>query len=96
MKVHITGGKGFLGRLEARLAARDTEKTKPRSRGETKKRTKTGGKSPMAKIRVLHPTENAAGSPENEIDRILDKISEQGMESLTAEEKRRLEEASRQ
>ncbi len=89
-------GKGFLGRLEARLAARDNEKTKSRSRGESKKRAKTGGKLPMAKIRVLHPTEKTAGSLENEIDRILDKISEQGIESLTAEEKRVLEEASRQ
>ena len=33
---------------------------------------------------------------ENEVDRILDKISEQGLESLTDEEKRLLDEASRQ
>ena len=49
----------------------------------------------MAKIRALHTTEKASPSLENEVDRILDKISEQGMESLTVEEKRLLEEASR-
>ncbi len=84
----------FLERLENRLASRQGPQQKP-PRGESKKRTKAGGKSPMAKIRALHTTETAAPSLENEVDRILDKISEQGMESLTVEEKRLLEEASR-
>ena len=86
-------GQSFLRRLESRLAARSNEKAQTAPRSEGKKRA--GGKSPMAKIRALHTTEKPPVSLENEIDRILDKISEQGMESLTAEEKRVLEEASR-
>ena len=88
--------QSFLGRLEARLASRSQEDKRTPPRGESKKRTKAGGKSPMAKIRALHTTEKQPPpSLEHEIDRILDKISEQGMESLTVEEKRLLEEASR-
>ncbi len=49
----------------------------------------------MAKIHALHTTESPPVVLENEVDRILDKISEQGLESLTEEEKRLLEEASR-
>ena len=49
----------------------------------------------MAKIRALHTTEKPPVALDNEVDRILDKISEKGMESLTEEEKRLLEEASR-
>ncbi len=82
-------GGSLLGRLEARLASRHTESTP--SRGASKK----SGKSPMAKIRALHTTETPPVALENEVDRILDKISEQGLESLTEEEKRLLEEASR-
>lgn len=82
----------FLGRLEARLASRHTEKERAAPRSTS---TKKAGKSPMAKIRALHTTEKPPVVIENEVDRILDKISEQGMESLTEEEKRLLEEASR-
>ena len=90
-------GSTMLERLERRLAARNSEKDQQRARrGEGKKKPKAGGKSPMAKIRALHTTERPAVLPEDEIDRILDKISAQGMESLTPEEKRVLEEASRQ
>ncbi len=89
-------GGGVLERLEARLAARGNEKEQRSRRSDTKRKSKAGGKSPMAKIRALHTTERPATLPEDEIDRILDKISAQGMESLTAEEKRVLEDASRQ
>ena len=88
-------GQSFLERLESRLASRSNEKAQANARSD-KRRTKAGGKSPMAKIRALHPTESTTVSLESEIDRILDKISEQGMDSLTAEEKRLLEKASRQ
>lgn len=82
-------GGSLLSRLEARLADRHTEKDHAPSRGASKK-------SPIAKIRALHTTEKPPVALENEVDRILDKISEQGIESLTEEEKRLLEKASRQ
>lgn len=82
----------FLNRLEARLASRQAEKEPTAPRGAS---TKTSGKSPMAKIRALHTTEKPPVTLDNEVDRILDKISEKGMESLTEEEKRLLDEASR-
>lgn len=83
----------LLGRLEARLAARNKGSEGSSSRGEAKKKV---GKSPIAKIRALHSSEPEVVSIESEVDRILDKISEQGIESLTEEEKRVLEDASRQ
>ena len=82
--------QGFLERLENRLASRSRDQKQKAPRGESKKRTKAGGKSPMAKIRALHTAEKAPQSIEHEIDRILDKISEHGMESLTVEEERLL------
>ena len=85
-------GRSLLGRLEARLASRQTEEEHTASRGASTKKT---GKSPMAKIHALHTTEKPPVALDNEVDRILDKISEKGMESLTEEEKRLLEEASR-
>lgn len=51
-----------------------------------------------ARVRTLHsggPAEEENGGDEDEIDRILDKISERGYESLTDDEKRALYEASR-
>ena len=89
-------GGGVFERLEARLAARGSEKEQRPRRSDSKKKSKAGGKSPMAKIRALHTTERPEPSPEDEVDRILDKISAQGMASLTTEEKRVLEDASRQ
>jgi len=83
----------LLRRLEARLAARNKEKEPTSSGGDGKRRT---SKSPLAKIRVLHSTEPSTVALESEVNRILDKISEEGIESLTDEEKRFLEEASRQ
>ncbi len=68
-----------LGQLEAWLAGRN--------------------KKEPARITRLHPRQELGSepieSPEAEVDRILDKISEEGYESLTEEEKRVLYEASR-
>ncbi len=85
-------GGSLLSRIEARLSSRQTEKEHTASRGASTKKT---GKSPRAKIHTLHTTGKPPVALDNEVDRILDKISEQGMESLTEEEKRLLEEASR-
>ena len=92
---HSASGKpegGVLNRLESWLAARGGERGEVPSARERKR-----GKSPLARIRTLQTTTEVEELPiENEIDRILDKISEQGMASLTEEERRILHEASRQ
>ncbi len=85
-------GASLLERLEARLASRSKEKPGAASRGEGRKKA---SRSPMAKLRALQPTEEVVEPLESEVDRILDKISEQGFDALTEEERRVLEEASR-
>ena len=84
------GGKesdGFLSRLESWLASKNVEdvKKKPVSK-PTKERTWR---------RAETEVEIAETSIEGEVDRILDKISAEGYDSLTAEEKRILYEASK-
>ena len=58
---------------------------------------KGGERSQSARVTPMprREEESPAPSPDTEIDRILDKISETGYESLSAEEKRMLYEASR-
>ncbi len=82
--------ESLLGRLEAWLASRGKDKPRKAARSEHK-----AGKAPVAKIRTLQRAEAGPETLESEVDRILDKISEQGIEALTEEEKRVLEEASR-
>ena len=83
-----------VGKRESMSALASTV-CRPRSSSSALSSTKKTGKSPRAKIRALHTTEKPPVALDNEVDRILDKISEKGMESLTEEEKRLLEEASR-
>ena len=83
---------GFLARLERWLARRGGGKKPPKRKPSSK-----------AKITRLRPTRSydAVGGEaeesglESEVDRILDKISEEGYDALTEEEKRILYEASR-
>ncbi len=76
--------EGALARMEAWLAARRSQKADPT------------GRSKVRPMRTYQTTvETTAGAVESEIDRILDKISEQGYDALTDEEKRTLYEASR-
>ncbi|MFQ5568499.1 MAG: rhomboid family intramembrane serine protease [Rhodothermales bacterium] len=84
-------GGSFLERLEARLASRSKDQETSKEPGRRKRKSK----SPMAKIRTLHAAEKEERPFQDEVDRILEKISEQGFDSLTEEEKRVLYEASR-
>ena len=80
-------GEGFLSRLESWLAAKKTDEPKRPARPRpTKERT---WRRAEAEVEIVET------SIENEVDRILDKISEEGYDSLTAEEKRILYEASK-
>ena len=82
-------GEGFLGRLESWLASRnegDAERKPPSRPRPTKERTWR---------RADTEVEIAETSIENEVDRILDKISAHGYDSLTPEEKKILYEASK-
>lgn len=78
-----SGGDGWLSRMEGWLASREERKEEPRQR-EATIHPMPGRKQPEA----------APPSFEAEVDRILDKISAQGYDALTAEERRVLEEAS--
>jgi membrane associated rhomboid family serine protease len=51
---------------------------------------------PRPKLRVHDPQDESEESTENQVDRILQKIQEQGQDSLTHGERRILEEASRE
>ena len=82
---------GLLGRLEAWLASRSSAPPEAGTAGGGRR----ASKSPLARLRTLQVSEAEPDLPASEIDRILDKISEQGMESLTEEERRVLHEASR-
>ena len=48
------------------------------------------------KLRVLDPDDDAGDSTDVEVDRILQKIQDQGQDSLTRGERRTLEKASRE
>ena len=76
--------EGVLKRMENWLASRQ----EPKETRERPKRERTW-RQPETDIDVVEP------SIELEVDRILDKISEKGYESLTPEEKKILYEASR-
>jgi len=82
-------GGGFMERLERRLAARQERTSSGRE---------SGGASGRGSARIHRmPGRGAEEEPEDgasEVDRILDKISESGYESLTAKEKKILYEAS--
>jgi membrane associated rhomboid family serine protease len=73
------------------------------SRPKKPKRAKPAGGTPVTSLRTTPVARPVAGRAVNreeeqlldEIDRILDKISARGMDSLTAEERVRLDEASR-
>ncbi|QXD15873.1 rhomboid family intramembrane serine protease [Rhodocaloribacter litoris] len=78
-------GEGLLGQVEAWLASRRAERA-----------GQPDGPARPASPGVREPLTDADGnSLEGEVDRILDKISEQGYDALTDEEKRILYEASR-
>lgn len=77
------GSTGFFGRMGAW-----------KTRGEPDK-----GEAPPRRPATVHPirppVEAPRRAPQDEVDRILDKISDQGYEALTDEEKRILYEASK-
>ena len=77
--------EGVLGRMEAWLASRSTPRKEPGRRKEAS----------IYPMRSREREEEAPSALEREVDRILDKISEEGYEALTEEEKRVLYEASR-
>lgn len=78
--------EGWLSRLEGWLA----------SRGEPSDRAPSSPRrSPLTPLRSLGGSVETETAPESEVDRILDKISEQGYDALTDEEKRILYEASK-
>ncbi len=76
-------GESILRQMELWLASRRSEKNEP------------GDVSTKARPRRSREARREAASLEGEVDRILDKISEQGYDALTDEEKRILYEASR-
>jgi hypothetical protein len=76
------GGGGFLGKLDAWLGNRTEKETKP-------KRGTRRIDSSLTDVKVVSEVD------QKEVDRILDKISEKGYDSLSEEEKRILYEASR-
>lgn len=79
------GGRGWMDRLEGWLSARREQR-------------RTGTKHPNSGVRQRRddePAEREEPSIDQEVDRILDKISEHGYDALTAEEKHILYEASR-
>ena len=83
-------GEGFLGRIESWLASRKSDdsngKAKPARPRPAKERSWR---------RIETEVEIVETSMESEVDRILDKISENGYDSLTPEEKKILYEASK-
>lgn len=79
-----SGGGGILNQLESWLSSRD----------DKKQGNKPSKKSPLRKVEL--PAEEDDNVSPNEVDRILDKISAQGYDALTPEEKRILYEASQQ
>jgi membrane associated rhomboid family serine protease len=75
-------GQGMFGRLSGWKSSKESEETQRPTRIHTMR-------SPEANV------EDANGKSESEVDRILDKISESGYNSLSDEEKKILYEASR-
>ena len=88
-------GGGLLARLEAWLARRGGRKERPKP----KPKPKPSGKARITRLRPSRtydvPEDAEEDGIESEVDRILDKISEEGYDALTDEEKRVLYEASR-
>lgn len=76
--------RGWLTRMEQRIARK---RTVPEKSERTER--------PHRGVRLSTRAEATPPSLDNEIDRILDKISEHGMESLTEEDREVLEKASR-
>jgi hypothetical protein len=81
--------ESMLSRMEAWLAGRGGS-DKAEDRSSSRKSTKASA----SRLRLVQE-EEPENPLEQEVDRILDKISEQGFDALTAEERRVLEEASR-
>ena len=84
----------FLARLEGWLARRGGGKKPP------KPKRKPSGKAKITRLRPSRSYDAVGGEEEesgleSEVDRILDKISEEGYDALSEEEKRILYEASR-
>lgn len=77
---------GVLSQIESWLSARSGSKNESQARK----------KSPLRKVELDPDPANDANVSSGEVDRILDKISAQGYEALTDEEKRILYEASQQ
>ena len=90
-----SGKRGMLARLEGWLARRGAGKERPKP----KPKPKPSGKARITRLRPSRtyeaPEEGEGDEIESEVDRILDKISEEGYDALTEEEKRVLYEASR-
>ncbi len=83
----------FLQRLEFWLSSREEKKDKPRRTQEPKSRP--GRVYTMPRRDESEIASPAAHGHQSEVDRILDKISAQGMEALTEDERRILQDASR-
>lgn len=78
--------EGMLKKMERWLASRNSPKAAPERPARERERT---WRRAEVDVEIQEP------SSENEVDRILDKISAEGYEALTAEEKQILYEASR-
>ncbi|MEM6783019.1 MAG: rhomboid family intramembrane serine protease [Bacteroidota bacterium] len=81
---------GFLSKLERWAASREDKKPPPPTASESPKKRAPSKRRPRAERTA---DESPLGNP-TDIDRILDKINEQGYDALTDEEKRILYEAS--
>lgn len=77
--------ESFLSRLEGWLA----------SRGEKSEKASSSRKATISPLRSYSSSVETETAAESEVDRILDKISEEGYDALTEEEKRILYEASK-
>ena len=84
---------GLLARLEGWLAGRSQHKERPKPKQNPSSKTRVTRLRPSRTYDA--PEDAEEDGIESEVDRILDKISEEGYDALTEEEKRVLYEASR-
>ena len=81
--------EGILSKLENWLASKNTEEVKKKPTAKQKPSKERSWRRAETEVEIVET------SMEGEVDRILDKISAEGYDSLTAEEKRILYEASK-
>lgn len=78
----------------ARGASGQRKEPRRKQQRSPKRSKKSGGASPVVVPGPWAPPSSTASADQADVDRLLDKISAQGMDALSADEKRRLKEAS--